>query len=159
MAGNARRLEDLLIEQYNYIYNLDSLDATEKKDMATLAAQVKIVKDPKLLEVAKPTDLPLGLTSFYWQSFYKYNQLQVAKTIKQPVLVLQGERDYQVTMVDFTLWKQHFKSNPKNQYISYPDLNHLFMKGEGKSTPSEYEKQGNVEEKVITDISAWIKGK
>ena len=33
------------------------------------------------------------------------------------------------------------------------------MNGAGKSMPSEYEKQGNVEEKVILDIAAWVKGK
>jgi fermentation-respiration switch protein FrsA (DUF1100 family) len=83
--------------------------------------------------------------------------VQVAKKMKQPILVLQGERDYQVTMTDFNLWKQHLSSNPKNQFISYPNLNHLFMNGAGKSMPSEYDKQGNVEEKVILDIATWIK--
>jgi dienelactone hydrolase len=158
LAGNATHLEDLLIDQYTYIYGLDSLDTDEKQKLETLAAQVKTVKDPKLLEVAKPADLPLGLTSFYWKSLNQYNQLHTAKTVSQPVLVLQGERDYQVTMTDFNIWRQHFRSNPKTQFISYPTLNHLFMKGEGKSTPSEYDKQGNVEEKVILDIAAWIKG-
>jgi hypothetical protein len=38
-------------------------------------------------------------------------------------------------------------------------LNHLFIKGEGKATPSEYENQGNVQEKVILDIATWIKEK
>jgi len=39
----------------------------------------------------------------------------------------------------------------------YPDLNHLFMSGTGKSTPSEYDREGHVEEKVIEDIVEWIK--
>ncbi|MES2762790.1 MAG: DUF3887 domain-containing protein [Bacteroidota bacterium] len=159
LAGNARPLEDLLVEQYTYIYGLDSLNASEKKEIETLVAQTKTIKDPKLLKAAKKEDLPLGLTSYYWQSLTKYNQVQTAKKLKQPILVLQGERDYQVTMTDFNLWKQNLSDNSKNQFISYPALNHLFMKGEGRSVPAEYEKQGNVEEKVITDISAWIKGK
>jgi hypothetical protein len=33
------------------------------------------------------------------------------------------------------------------------------MKGEGKSSPSEYDKQGNVDFQVITDISNWVKSK
>jgi hypothetical protein len=33
------------------------------------------------------------------------------------------------------------------------------MNGAGKSMPSEYDKQGNVEEKVILDIATWIKEK
>jgi dienelactone hydrolase len=157
LAGNARPLEDLLIDQYTYIYGLDSLDALEKSEIQKITSQVQTVKDSKALKLAKTSELPFGLSSYYWQSFTKYNQLQVAKKLKQPILVLQGERDYQVTMVDFNLWKQNLSDNPKNQFISYPTLNHLFMNGEGKSVPAEYEKQGNVDQKVITDISSWIK--
>ncbi len=157
LAGNARPLEDLLLEQYNYLFSLDSIDANEKKEIETLSNQIKIVKDAKLLKVAKKEDLPLNLTSYYWQSLTRYNQLQVAKKLKQPILVLQGERDYQVTMTDFNLWKQNLSDNSKNQFITYPSLNHFFIKGEGKPSPAEYEKQGNVEEKVILDIATWIK--
>lgn len=159
LAGNARPLEDVLFEQYNYIFGLDSIDLSEKNNLEVISNQIKIVKNPKLLKTAKPNELPLGLTSFYWQSITKYNQLQVAKKIKQPILVIQGERDYQVTMTDFNLWKENLSANSKNQFISYPSLNHLLMKGEGKSTSGEYEKQGNVDEKIIIDITNWIKGK
>jgi uncharacterized lipoprotein YmbA len=120
---------------------------------------MQIVKTPKLLKIAKMQDLPLNGTSKYWQSLVKYNQVQVAKKLRQPILVFQGERDYQVTMIDFNLWKQNLGDNTKNKFISYPALNHLLMKGEGKSTPQEYEIQGNVDEKIILDITTWIKGK
>jgi len=159
LAGNARPLEDLLVEQITYIYGLDTLDEEEQKEIAMLKDQIKLVKDPKLLKAAKKEDLPLNLESKYWQSFANYKQLQVAKKIKQPILILQGERDYQVTMTDFNLWKENLSSNPKNQFISYSTLNHLFMNGVGKSVPTEYEKQGNVDAKVILDIVSWIKGK
>lgn len=159
LAGNARPLEDVLLEQYNYIFGLDSIGDEEKKELEKIASQVKTVKDSKALKTAKAEDLPLNLETEYWQSLVKYNQVQVAKKLKQPVLVLQGERDYQVTMTDFDLWKQALSSKSKNQFISYPKLNHLFMKGEGKATPDEYEKQGNVEFQVISDISNWVKSK
>ena len=159
LAGNARPLEDVVLEQFQYIYGMDSLDESEKKEIADYCTKMKTVKDPKLLKTAKAEDLPLNLESHYWQSLVKYNQVQVAKKIKQPILVLQGERDYQVTMTDFNIWKENLSTNQKNQFISYPSLNHLFMDGAGKSTPSEYDKQGHVEEKVILDIATWIKGK
>jgi hypothetical protein len=43
-------------------------------------------------------------------------------------------------------------------FISYPQLNHLFMEGEGKSIPGEYLTPGNVAKIVIEDIVKWIKG-
>ncbi|MBI3520321.1 MAG: DUF3887 domain-containing protein [Bacteroidetes bacterium] len=157
MAGNARPLEDVILEQYNYLFASDSLDTDEKKQIEELTGQIKTVKDPKALKTAKAADLPLNLDSKYWQSLVNYKQVQIAKKIKQPILVLQGERDYQVTMTDYSIWKQSLSDKPKNQFISYPGLNHLFMSGEGKSLPAEYDKQGHVEEKVINDITDWIK--
>lgn len=159
LAGNARSLEDVILEQYNYIFGLDSIGDEEKKELEKISNQVKNIKDPKILKTAKAEDLLLNQESFYWQSIVKYNQVQVAKKVKQPILVLQGERDYQVTMTDFNLWKQNLSDKSKNQFISYPNLNHLFMKGEEKATPAEYDKQGNVEFKVITDIATWINSK
>lgn len=157
LAGNSRPLEDLVLEQYNYIFSIDSIDVSEKKEIDKLTAQIKTLKNRKLLKTAKAEDLPLNLESKYWQSLIKYNQVQVAKKIKQPILVIQGERDYQVTMTDFNLWKQNLNDKPKNQFISYPTLNHLLIKGDGKSIPAEYEKQGNVDGQVIIDIATWIK--
>jgi hypothetical protein len=41
----------------------------------------------------------------------------------------------------------------------YPKLNHLFIAGEGKSTPDEYAQPGHVEETVVADIAEWIRGR
>ncbi len=157
MAGNARPLEDLIVEQYRYLYGADREKGEDDPEVKKMAAKAAVVKDAKALKAAKAEELPLSLPAPYWQSLVKYQQVETAKKLKQPILVLQGERDYQVTMTDFDLWKKALSDKPKNTFISYPALNHLFLKGEGKSMPSEYETQGNVEEKVVTDISEWIK--
>lgn len=157
LAGNARPMEDLILEQVEYISSLTEMTEDDKKEIDTLKMQVANVKDLKTLKSKQDKDLPLNIPATYWLNLSKYKQVEVAKKIKQPILVLQGERDYQVTMTDFSIWKENLNNNPKNQFISYPALNHLFMKGEGKSTPSEYELQGNVDEKVIIDIADWIK--
>lgn len=157
MAANARPLEDLLLEQVNYLAATDSVDADEKESIKALEKQVKIVKNNDLLKVAKATDLPLGLNAYYWQSLKKYDQLATARKIKQPALVLQGGRDYQVSMRDLQSWQSALIGAEKNKYIIYDDLNHLFMKGMLKSTPAEYMEQGNVDGRIITDISNWIK--
>lgn len=156
MAANARPLEDLLPEQFEYIYSLDSLDANEKQDLLELNRQIKRVKDPAQLKTSPTDSLPLGLPSSYWQSLRNYNQVATAKKLKQPILVLQGKRDYQVLMKDFEIWMKELQSSEKNKFIAYDKLNHLFISGEGKSTPAEYQKQGNVEEQVIKDIVEWI---
>jgi hypothetical protein len=62
-------------------------------------------------------------------------------------------------MTDFRLWQQAApKRKAKTDFISYPKLNHLFIKGEGRSVPAEYQQQGNMDETVIVDIKRWIEG-
>jgi uncharacterized protein len=156
LAGNARPLEDLILEQYTYIFGLDSIDSNEKAELKKIEEQVARVKNTKQLKISQEKDLPLNLNSYYWQSLKKYDQIKTAKSIKQPILVIQGERDYQVTMKDYEIWKRELAGNKKNMFASYPKLNHLFISGESKSTPEDYDKPGHVDEFVIKTIIDFI---
>ncbi len=90
-------------------------------------------------------------------SLRDFDQVGTARTYKKPMLILQGERDYQVTTEDFAGWKKALAGRPNVTLRSYPKLNHLFMEGEGKAKPAEYEKPGHVAEEVINDLANWIK--
>ena len=48
------------------------------------------------------------------------------------MLVLQGERDYQVPE-DFANWKAALGARPDVTLKSYPALNHLFIAGTGRA--------------------------
>jgi hypothetical protein len=89
-----------------------------------------------------------------------YNSVQTLKKSKVPVLILQGERDFQANMKDFALWKISLIGkglHPQSHAKSYSMLNYLFMEGVGKSHPSEYAIFDHIPEEVITDIAQWIK--
>jgi hypothetical protein len=58
--------------------------------------------------------------------------------------------------VDFNRWKEALGARPNVTFKLYPKLNHLFMAGEGKSTPDEYEEPGHVAEGVVADMAEWI---
>ncbi|EIA08216.1 hypothetical protein HJ01_01938 [Flavobacterium frigoris PS1] len=156
MAANARPLEILVAEQYDYLYKLNPsqelLEAVNnvKGQIAFLNSKDFNVNSPK-------EKLPLNLSAYYWQSLLDYNPLKEIKKVKIPILILQGERDYQVSMKDFELWKSTLKNNTKATFISYPKLNHLFMSGDGISDPKEYLIKGNVDAKVIEDVFDFVK--
>lgn len=80
----------------------------------------------------------------------------VAQDIPQPLLVLQGGRDYQVVEADFARWREAFGGEPRARLVNYPELNHLFIAGTGPSRPEEYFQAGTVDARVIADIAAWI---
>jgi dienelactone hydrolase len=151
LAGNMQPLEDALIEQSEY------LGATPA-ELQTLRAQVAKVKG---LEPGDEDAPPVRLGSVtvpvsYWLDLKTYDPAAVAGKLTIPMLILQGERDYQVTMKDFALWKSAVGARKNVTLRSYPALNHLFIAGEGKSLPAEYGKPGHVAPEVIDDIAKFV---
>ncbi len=73
------------------------------------------------------------------------------------MFLLQGERDYQVTMEDFRIWQETLGGRTNVVLRSYPALDHLFVEGTGKPTPVEMMTQpGFVSAEVVADIAAFI---
>jgi dienelactone hydrolase len=158
LAGTPRPLEDVILEQVDYLLSLKS-DVTEeeKKKVDEIRQQVARLKDPKFGPDTPAKELPFGAPAAYWLSLRAYDPIATAMKLDRPVLVLQGERDYQVKLVDFEAWKKGLKDRPNVRFRSYPKLNHLFIEGEGKSTPEDYDKPGHVAPEVIDDVAAWLK--
>lgn len=158
LAGNTRPVEELIVEQTRYIAGLDgSIMPAERVQLDYVEAQAELVKDPQLAERASTDTPPFGVAPAYWLDLQPYRPAAVAAELHMPMLLLQGERDYQVTMEDFEGWKRVLAARPHATFKSYPLLNHLFMPGEGRSTPAEYEHPGHVSPVVINDIAEWIK--
>lgn len=156
-AGSTRPMEDLVLEQTRYILSLEGKPSAEvQQKLKEIERQVAKVKSSGLSEDAPRSELPLGAPARYWLDLRGYDPAEAAKALHQPMLVLQGERDYQVTIEDFAGWKKALASRKDVSFISYPQLNHLFIEGKGKSAPAEYSTPGNVARKVIVDIAGWI---
>jgi len=158
MAGDSRSLEDVMIDQYKYLASLDTASARKNKQRIDDAIkQAKYAESPDLKPDAPDSLLPLGVPAPYWIDINHYNQVKTAEALTLPIFILQGERDYQVTMDDYNLWKDKLHKKKNVTLKSYPKLNHLFMEGEGKkSTPAEYDKQSHVPMYVIDDIATWL---
>jgi pimeloyl-ACP methyl ester carboxylesterase len=145
-AANARPLEELIVDQAEYL----KLSA---KDMEGIRAAVKRVKT---LEPGDADAPPLlGMPVSYLLDLKGYDPVALAKRLGIPMLVLQGERDFEVTMKDFNLWKTGLAGG-KSVFKSFPALNHLMIAGEGKSTEAEYRKPGHVAPEVIDEIAKWL---
>lgn len=164
MAAPARPLEELILEQTTYLAERDgTVTEEEESSLAEVAAQVEAVRD--LEEGAGEV---LGAPASYWLDLRDYRPAEVAAGLDLPMLVLQGERDYQVTMTDFAMWEEALGSRPDVEFRSFPGLNHLMMPGEGEgeatgdgaglSGPEEYEVAGHVAPEVVDAIAAFILG-
>jgi dienelactone hydrolase len=160
MAGVSGSIEDVLVPQFEYVFSVDGkITPEEQAQLDAIKRQVAKLKDPQTTDATPASEMPLGVAAHYWLDLRGYRAPIDARDLKQPMLIMQGERDYQVTMREFEGWK--ILAARKNvQFKSYPKLNHLFIEGEGpKSVPAEYAKSGNVAQYVIDDIAAWIKSR
>lgn len=154
LAGAARAPEELVEDQVDY---LASVGAAPKDVVAATKADVARLRalSPGSPEAATAT--LLGVPASYWLSFRGYDPAATAKGLGIPILVLQGGRDYQVTAKDLERWKRALDGDPRATIRLFPSLNHLFVAGEGPSTPVEYEKPGHVAPEVIEAIAAWAR--
>ena len=159
LAGTTRPFEDVILDQMTYILSTERSIPQAKKDetLGRIKTQVALVKDAKLSANTSAKDLPLAIPAEYWLDLRAYKPAEAAKQLKQPMLILQGERDYQVTMDDFNGWKTALGDRKNVVFKTYPKLNHLFMEGEGKILPTEYMRPGRVAASVMDDIAAWVK--
>lgn len=155
MAGNARPLQNLIVEQYEYLHTLDSAKVPAEA-VQEVKNQVAYLNSSNFNLNSPAKELPLGQSAAYWQYLKNYNQLNEVKKIKAPMFFAQGGRDYQVTEKDFNLWKETLKNNKTAVFKLYPSLSHLFIAGSGKPSPKDYETKGKVDEQFLKDLTQFI---
>lgn len=156
MAGAARPLPQAVVEQARYLAQADGItSAEEQAQIGQIEQLVARVAALGPADASNPERI-LGAPASYWLDLRGYDPPAAAAQVKQPMLVLQGERDYQVTMEEFSRWKSALAGRTDVAFHSYPTLNHLFVAGTGKSVPAEYNTPGHISEAVVRDIAAWI---
>jgi hypothetical protein len=159
LAGLTRPLEDTILRQMTYIYGLAGAGVSEddKKKLEGFKADVARIKALTYADKGSTTKI-LGAMPAYWLDIRGYYPPGLARTVKEPMLILQGGRDYQVTSEDLENWKKALAGRKDVEFRLYPDLNHLFFEGQGVITPLEYvQKHGSVATDVVDDIMRWIR--
>lgn len=155
LAGCSKGLYvEKLPEQTEYLASLDGkIDEYEVKQLEEIKRQLKKIRE---LDIRKD-EIVLGASKAYWADLMGYDPVKTARGLNLPMLILQGGRDYQVTIEDFRGWEEGLAGQNGVCFKFYPDLNHLFIAGTGKPTPDEYGKPGNIAQVVIKDLVEWIK--
>lgn len=159
LAAPARSLPDLMEEQYRYIYSLrEPLSETDQAALEQTLQKIEAMRNVSADSDLTAADL-MGLPVSYLVDLQGYAPAVAAKSMQQPLLILQGEADYQVTMEDYALFADTVGGQDNVTMISYPRLNHIFMTTPyERSRPDEYQEQGCVEQQVIDDIAGFLKG-
>lgn len=153
LAGSLRSLPDIIQDQNIYFHEIGHLTDEEMND-----AMADFIKSENLDEL-EDSDILFGMPAKYFKDLEAFDDHFFLENTHKPILVMQGEDDFQVTAgEDFLSWSEALRHHPDAETKLYPGLNHMFIQyeGPGQGTLDEYLIPGKVEKKVIQDLSDWL---
>ena len=159
LAAPARSLTDMMVEQNKYGFAL-SKDTTQSGKLQ-LDSVIKLLDKTRITQLGtmKPDSNVLVLPASYLVDINNYNQVEVAKKLKQRIFIAQGGHDFQVSTTDYDLWNAALGKKKNVALKLYPSLNHLMSWQTEKGSMGQYSVPSSVAEELITDIVNWVKAK
>jgi hypothetical protein len=159
LAAGSEPLGAAMLRQVRYLATLPGPTGSQAK--ARLPAVTRMaaeIDNRAALERASPRTVLFGVAGpAYFLSGLRYDEVATARSIRRPLLLLQGDRDYQVTVAnDLDLWRKGLAGRSGVTVARFRQADHLFLDGSGPSTPLEYHKPGHVDPKVTATIASWI---
>jgi len=99
-----------------------------------------------------------------WMRFFRdYDPLPTARRVRQPVLILQGALDRQVSAGQADTLAAAFRAGGNRDVTVrvFPRLNHLFLVSPTDGSPSEYPSLTNAEvgADVLDTLATWLKAR
>jgi dienelactone hydrolase len=160
LAGGAQPLQWAAVRQISYLASLAPANAASSQPgIDALTAQARRVDSPDLSPETTDAELPFGVPAPYWLDLRGYDPVAVAAGLPQPMLILQGGRDYQATVTDdLGRWRAGLDQRPDVTIRVYPADNHFFFPGTGASSPAELAAAQHLDPEVVADVSAWLTG-
>lgn len=157
LAGDTQPMQRSAIRVARYLVQLSPGPASEAA-VETMIRQAALVESPDLSPLTPARELPFGLSGSYWLDLRSYDPVSTAAALDKPMFILQGGRDYQVTVEDdLSRWKEGLSHRPDVTIRIYEADNHLFFPGTGPSTPAEYDPAQHVDPAVVADIATWLR--
>lgn len=155
LAATSRPMDEVIRDQLRYV---KSVDADQAEAVEKIEKTVDDIFKRMKNGTARDDEMAMGAPVKYWKSWQTIDPARQAAALKGlPILVLRGGRDYQVTKADMDGFRTALRGRPNTVFHLYPDLNHLFQKGNGMAVPKEYLKPSPVDQKVVEDIARWVK--
>ncbi|HEV2171430.1 MAG TPA: alpha/beta fold hydrolase [Candidatus Binatus sp.] len=146
LAPSGRKLPAVIVQQIRY------LGEESPEGLAQLERQADEISAHKM----PPAQFFFGAPASYYYDLDARNEVAIARSLDVPILILHGSRDYQVLDEDIRDWQNGLKGDAKVKLDTFDGLNHLFIAGQGKPGPAEYNKPGHVDVTVIGTIASFI---
>ncbi|MBQ7993357.1 MAG: alpha/beta hydrolase [Solobacterium sp.] len=161
MAGIPFSLDEVLMRQLQELadtsnFIVRTIISKQKEKLAKQFAAMDSMSD----EDAQKIRMGGGTTLYYFKDIKQHPVRDYLLANKKPLLIMQGEKDFQVRAdLDYAAFQEILKDRKNVTWRLYPDLNHLFMKsvyGTIKEANKEYKVKQHIPREVIADIAEWI---
>jgi uncharacterized protein len=158
MAGGAQPQYWAAVRQLRYLASLDSPAAQSSAAAAeVLAQQAQLIDSAGLTTQTPASELPFGVPAPYWLDLRGYDPAAASAALDRPMLIVQGGRDYQVTVADdLSRWRAALAGRPEVTIRVFEADNHLFFPGSGPSAPAEYEPAQHMDPQVVATVAGWL---
>lgn len=158
LAGAASPPHHTLVRQCRYLASLHpDHDVETDPTVVEVTRQATLIDSPDFSATTPAADLPFQLPAIRWLEMRDYDPVATAARLRQPMLILQGGRDYQVTVADdLAGWRRGLGDRDDVTIQVHDADNHQFFSGSGPSTPGEYIPPQHVDPVVVTEIVTWI---
>lgn len=153
--GPARSIADTIVDQTEHILDVQDVQGSEREQ--TLASVQQEAEQIRTLDIDDDEVIRFGGREYY-RTLQEYDHTATATDLSIPVRVLQGARDWQVTVEDdLATWRDALEDQPNVEFTVYDDLNHRFQESEGLRTRAEYSQPDAVFDlAVVEDIAAFV---
>ena len=161
MAGTPRRLEEVLIEQSEEALStlnglMQRLVRKQVQKLHNTFTGLYSLSD----EEAKRRKCGGGTTLYYFKEMGEHAVSDYLATLQKPMLIMQGEKDFQVKVdKDFSAYQNLLKDKSNVTFKLYENLNHAFVPSVYENismAKKEYNTERHISETVIRDIADWI---
>jgi len=161
MAAAAQPFGPELLRQVTYLASLPgAIGSGARAELAEARVAATEVQYPDLATESPTGPMsPLlgGTEPVYWKNLAAYDEVATAREIPQPLLFLQGDRDYQVTVKnDLDAWRKGLAGRPHVTVDQFKNADHIFVAGTGPPSPADYDTPRHVIPAVISAIARWV---
>ena len=162
MAGTPYRLEEVVVNQLRRSGDGNPL----LKMIVSLEYKIFAKKFDGLYEMnddeAKRKKFAGGLTLYYFKEMGKKTAAEYLLESDKPVLIMQGEKDFQVLADDdYKKFTELLSGRDNTVFKLYPGLNHCFTEALYTSVlkaSKEYGTERHIGARVIDDIAGFVSG-
>ncbi|WP_247730505.1 alpha/beta hydrolase [Halovivax limisalsi] len=159
LAPSGVPVHEAIVRQQRHVLTLDGnlseADEDALADVAALAERIRTldIGDDEVIDIAGGRGRP------FWRTLQAYDHTATAAELDVPILLVQGGRDYLVTVEDdLAVWEDAIGDEPNVRIEVFDDLNHRFQPGTGQSSPAEWTAPENpVDERVVEAVADFVR--